>query len=348
MRGSPAAAAGPLLLALLAASAPRAANAQSDPPDPRVERARAAATSALQVRPLRPRDIRRAERALVRWIALAPSDSRIAVAASLRLPDTAEDAARMDEPEAAESSRWVLGLLSALTPADRAPVERLRAWAYAVRGDEDEALALLARYAGVHDEPSAMALRRLAALALRRERHPLAEQALQVALRAYAEEPALVGELAAFAIARGEPDRAVRLLQRELRHRPDDRSLREDLAGALLAAGAAEAAYRQWRTLADGASLRDASRLHRATARAALSLERFELGRVGARRALGVAPDDGEARLLLGLSLVGLGAPGAARVELRRARETLGDDLRVERALRALEPAGETGGGGGR
>ncbi len=77
--------------------------------------------------------------------------------------------------------------------------------------------------------------------------------------------------------------------------------------------------------------------MRRAAARAALDAERYETARVEARRALGLDSADGEARLLLGLALVGLERPTHARTALERARRALGaDDLRVTHALDSL------------
>jgi len=306
--------------------------------DPGAVRHEARARASLERGALRP-----AERALSRWIAVDPADPLLAEVVLSRIPPTAAEAAALPAPEAEARGVWVQEWLERLTPTDPLPLARGRAWALAVAGDLPAALAALARVVGVHDEAGALALRRLAALAIHRGALPLAEHALALAQRAWSDDPAVGRDRAALHLALGEPREAVRLLRAELVHRPDHRGLRDDLAGALLADGQPGAAYREWSRLATVGAGEDAGRLQRAAGRAALALGRPELARVASRRALAVDRGDGEARLLLGLALAAQGHLAAARNELSEARALLGGDLRVERALESLEERSEAG-----
>ena len=346
-------------LALAGASAGSAqppegpADERAEVEDPRLARWLERARGLLERAPRRSA-LRRARQLLERAVEHSPGAPAIAEVAALRLPAAARAAAALSADERREASGWVLAILDAMEPpggqAARNRVERVRGWALAVGGELERSLTLLGESAGVHDEGAADALRRLAALAIRSDALALGERALVQARRSWARDPSLVADLAAVRLARGAPEAAVRLLRSELQHHPDDPSLREDLAGALLAAGEAEEALREWRALAAASRSAEATgRYRRAGAQAALAAGRAEAARVEARRALGVHPEDGEARLLLGLALVASGHPALARAELLRARALLGRDLRVDQALGALEtsesgepPPGET------
>ncbi len=334
----------PLGLAItLLLSAASTAGAQSDEPtDPRVDRWLERATQLLE------QGRERAATGLIeRVLGRSPNDRRLTATIAGGLPADAASAAGLGEEERAARAEWALGLLSRVEPAGSEEArdrDRLTGWARAVAGEHDAALALVAEAAGVHDEASAQMLQRLAALFVRRGELGKARRALLLAIRAWSRDPELVSDLAAVELARGKAEEAVRLLRAELAHRPAHRLLREDFAGALLAAGRRAEAVRVWRGLADELTDDgDRRRMRRAAARAALADERYETARVEARRALGIDAEDGEARLLLGLALVGLERPDPARVALRRAQASLGeDDLRVERALDALESDGST------
>lgn len=288
---------------------------------------------------------RAAESLIERALERDPSAPRLPSAIGRSLPPIAAAVWAVPREEMLSRTGWVLEQLGRLERSDPERLrarDRLRAWAIAIVGErQEEALALLSESVGVHDEQGARELRRMAALFVHREHLALARRALVFALRAWSRDPELVADLAAVELARGLPAEAIRLLRGELVHRPDHRLLREDLAGALLAAGLRAEAIRLWRGLAQEASEGAVERrLRRAAGRAAIADGRYETARVEARRALGVDPEDGEARLLLGLALVGLERPEPARLALRRARLLLGDDdLRAKRALTALEPA---------
>ncbi|MBO6938686.1 MAG: hypothetical protein JJ863_27205 [Deltaproteobacteria bacterium] len=329
----------PLGLAIaLLSLATSVAGAQSDT-DPRVDRWLERARQLLERGRERP-----ATALLERVLDRTPSDPRLPATIAEGLPTDAASAAALSDEECAARAEWTLGLLGRVEPADTEANReraRLEGWARAVGGEHDAALALVSEAAGVHDEATAKMLRRLAALFVRRDQLGQARRALMLAIRAWSRDPELVADLAAVELARGMAEDAVRLLRSELAHRPEHRLLREDFAGALLAAGRRAEAIRVWRALADEVSEPgDERRMRRAAARAALADERWETARVEARRALGVDGTDGEARLLLGLALIGLERPEPARLALERAGAALGaDDLRVQRALAALEGA---------
>ena len=329
------------------------ADTRAEVEDPRLARWLERARALLERAPSRSA-FRRARLLLERAVEHSPGEPAIAEVAALRLPGTARAAAGLGADERRDASGWVLAILDGMEPpgdqAARNRVERVRGWALAVGGELERSLTLLRESAGVHDESAAAALRRLAALAIRSEALALGERALVQARRSWARDATLVADLAAVRLARGAPEAAVRLLRSELQHHPNDPSLREDLAGALLAVGQPEEALRVWRALAQASRHAETTgRYRRAGAQAALAAGRAEAARVEARRALGVNPEDGEARLLLGLALIASGHPALGRAELLRARSLLGRDLRVDQALEALEtseggepPPGET------
>ncbi|WP_236605285.1 tetratricopeptide repeat protein [Sandaracinus amylolyticus] len=310
------------------------------------ERARTARVEALLAQAERAVSAGRPARALGplrRAIAADPSDARAPLRlAELLLPDQVDE--QVAAPGAAmqrdaSEARRVLEAWLAGAPTDPAAQRRasaMRWWAAAIAEGHAVAIDGITRDAGLQDESAASVLRRLAALAIRRDDLEGARRALEAARRAMPQDTEVLAELAALALAQGRATEAVTLFEAVVARRPGDLDALRDVAGARMAAGDAPAAARTLESVARQLPTSGEVRLE--LARARLEAGDREGGITAAREALELAaPNDAEPAIVLGQALAAAGQRHEARRAFEEALRRRPGSPRATEALRALQ-----------
>ncbi len=279
----------------------------------------------------------RIERARRLWLSIArraPLDGRAAIRLAELLPEdpsTPPTAALV--ARAREAERALIAHLDAA--GENVRVRHLLAWAIAWRGDHTRAIEDVSTTVGLHDEPAAALLSRLAALAARRGDLRAAQRALEAAHRAVPEDVNVIADLGAVELALGEASRAVERFSFIAGRHPEDLSARRDLAGALVAAGrASEAVDVLARALERHPEEPDLA-LELATA--ALEAGQGEVAQQAARRAVERAtPNDGRAHAVLGSALALMRRRSEAEQAFAEALRRDRNELRAQHGMEAL------------
>lgn len=275
-----------------------------------------------------------------RLVALSPRTAAYVLAyGELALPPGVPDArASQARRGASEVHEAVLAVLA--PPASHEPnvlraLRRLDARALAWAGRGNEAVSAAIGACGRLDDEGLELLRELAAWRIVDGDAAMAETALDSARRCAGHRPDAALDLAMLHLSRGRTADAVRLLREVFALDTTNAARRRDLAAALAAAGTYDEALGLLSPPCDAAPTGACL-----TELAAVSLEarRFEAAATYARRAEPlVGTHDAGPAYLLGSALAATGKRREAREAFGRALERAPDDLRVQRALEALE-----------
>jgi Flp pilus assembly protein TadD len=251
------------------------------------------------------------------------------------VPDARVSQARRGASEVHEAVTVVLAPPASHEPNVLRALRRLDARALAWAGRGSEAVSSAIGACGRLDDEGLELLRELAAWRIVDGDSAMAETALDSARRCAGHRPDATVDLAMLHLARGRTVDAVRLLREVYALDTTNSARRHDLAAALAASGTYDEALGLLSPPCEAEPTRVCL-----VELAAVSLEarRFEAAAAYARRAEPLAPaPDAEPAYLLGSALAATGQRRGAREAFARALERAPNDLRIRRALEALE-----------
>jgi tetratricopeptide (TPR) repeat protein len=246
------------------------------------------------------------------------------------------------EPAAAQLARALTRLDE--TTADRATLRRARlhgAFALAIAGHYDDALALVYAAGELQDAITVACLRAVATVAAQRAHLERAEQALAAARQYMLQDRAVMAELGAVQLARGKSREALTVLGERFAIEPASLGARRDLAYALLASGRASEALSLLE--AERAECQQEPGCALEAARAALEAERPDRALAYAERRLALLAGDVDALFIIGDAHVREGSLDKARAAYAAVLRAQPESVRAKQALEQLASSNGAG-----